>query len=268
MRTICVVDEMDSSGGIRSKNLHNGNNIPTLIPKSRMNTQICPDCGHQYDSSAAACPDCGCPNDQRTPTEPTATPQQPAAPTSGAQGTAPQPVAPTTQVVPVNFDLGAHLSQFATYFYECALLGWHCLSRRLCNFGGRASRREYWSYTLIIKPCLVVASFIALYVGGLFSFLLFLGGLIGNRHYYMDDIGYGMASTFAGFGVLTAIGVLFALILMLIFSLHGLSVSVRRMHDAGKSGWWVLVPFASFFLLFKKSDEEWNIYGEPPADDI
>ena len=84
----------------------------------------------------------------------------------------------------------------------------------------------------------------------------------------MDDIGYGMASTFAGFGVLTAIGVLFALILVLIVSLHGLSVSVRRMHDAGKSGWWVLVPFANFFLLFKKSDEEWNIYGEPPVDDI
>ena len=55
---------------------------------------------------------------------------------------------------------------------------------------------------------------------------------------------------------------------MLIVSLHGLSVSVRRMHDAGKSGWWVLVPFANFFLLFKKSDEEWNIYGEPPVDDI
>ena len=55
---------------------------------------------------------------------------------------------------------------------------------------------------------------------------------------------------------------------MLIFSLHGLSVSVRRMHDVGKSGWWALVPFANFFLLFKKGDEEQNIYGEPPVDDI
>lgn len=244
MRAICVVDEMDSSGGLRSKNLHNGNNIPTLIPKSRMNTQICPDCGQPYDSSAAACPGCGCPNDQRTPAEPTATPQQPATPTPGTQ-TAPQPVAAPTQVVAVNFDLGAHLAQFATYFYGCALLGWHCLSRRFCNFGGRASRREYWSYTLIIKPCLVVASFIAYIVGGtIFSFVA------------------------GGGGALAVAGVLFALIFMLIFSLHGLSVSVRRMHDVGKSGWWVLVPFANFFLLFKKGDEEWNIYGEPPVDDI
>lgn len=267
MHAICVVDEMDSSGGLRSKNLHNGNNIPTLIPKSRMNTQICPDCGQPYDSSAAACPGCGCPNDQRTPAEPTATPQQPATSTSCAQGAmSPQPVVPTTQVVQINFDLGAHLSQFANYFYGCALLGWHCLSRRFCNFGGRASRREYWSYTLIIKPCLVVVSFIALYVYGLFSVLFFLGRHYPNR--YMDYVEHDVVSAWADFGALTVFGVFFALILMLMVSLHGLSVSVRRMHDAGKSGWWVLVPFANFFLLFKKSDEEWNIYGEPPVDDV
>ena len=264
MRAICVVGEMDSSGGLRSKNLHNGNNIPTLIPKSRMNTLFCPDCGHQYDSSAAACPDCGCPNDQRSPADPTVSTQQPATPTPGAQ-TAPQPVAAPTQVVQINFDLGAHYAQKATYFYECALLGWHCLNRRFCNFSDRASRREYWSYTLIIKPCLVVASFI-LYVGGLISGFYFLDSLIGYHHYYYPDYaGYGVGSAFARLGVLTGA---VALILILIVSLHGLSVSVRRMHDVGKSGWWVLVPFASFFLLFKKGDEEWNIYGEPPVDDI
>lgn len=258
---------MDSFGGLRPKNLHNEGSIPTLIPKSRMNTHICPDCGQQYDSSAAACPGCGCPNDQRTPAEPTISTQQPATSTSYAQSAAsPQPVATTTQVVKINFDLGAHLSQFATYFYECALLGWHCLSRRFCNFGGRASRREYWSYTLIVKPCLVVASFIALYVGGLFAVLFFLGRHYPNR--YMDYVEHDIVSAWVDFGALTVFGAFFALILMLMVSLHGLSVSVRRMHDAGKSGWWVLVPFASFFLLFKKGDEEWNIYGEPPVDDI
>lgn len=249
---------MDSSGGLRSKNLHNGNNIPTLIPKSRMNTQICPDCGHQYDSSAAACPDCGCPNDQRTPTEPTVTPQQPATPTPGTQ-TAPQPVAPTTQVVQINFDLGAHLAQFATYFYGCALLGWHCLDRRFLNFSDRASRREYWSYNLIIKPCFATALFMAYIVGGIiFPFV------VAGFGYHSSDI----SETFGALAVIGGFIAFIALILILIVSLHGLSVSVRRMHDVGKSGWWVLVPFASFFLLFKKSDEEWNIYGEPPVDDI
>lgn len=256
MRTICVVDEMDSSGVLRSKNLHNGNNIPTLIPKSRMNTQICPDCGQPYDSSAAACPDCGCPNDQRTPTEPTATPQQPATPTPGTQA-APQPVAAPTQVAAVNFDLGAHYAQKATYFYECALLGWHCLNRRFCNFSDRASRREYWSYTLIIKPCFAAALFIPYIVGGIIFPFVVRG--FGYEVYEM---------VFKSIDGLALLGVLFALILILIVSLHGLSVSVRRMHDVGKSGWWVLVPFANFFLLFKKGDEEWNIYGEPPVDDI
>ena len=223
-----------------------------------MNTQICPDCGHQYDSSAAACPDCGCPNDQRTPTEPTATPQQPATPTPGTQ-TAPQPVAAPTQVAAVNFDLGAHLAQFATYFYGCALLGWHCLSRRFCYFGGRASRREYWSYTLIVKPCFATALFMAYIVGGIiFPFV------VAGFGYHSSDI----SETFGALAVIGGFIAFIALILILIVSLHGLSVSVRRMHDVGKSGWWVLVPFASFFLLFKKGDEEWNIYGEPPVDDI
>ena len=258
MRAICVVDEMDSSGGLRSKNLHNGNNIPTLIPKSRMNTQICPDCGHQYDSSAAACPGCGCPNDQRTPAEPTATPQQPATPTPGTQA-APQPVVAAPQVVQINFDLGAHLAQFATYFYGCALLGWHCLDRRFLNFSDRASRREYWSYNLIIKPCFATALFMAYIVGGIiFPFV------VAGFGYHSSDI----SETFGALAVIGGFIAFIALILMLIVSLHGLSVSVRRMHDVGKSGWWVLVPFASFFLLFKKGDEEWNIYGEPPVDDF
>lgn len=258
MRAICVVDEMGSSGGLRSKNLHNGNNIPTLIPKSRMNTLFCPDCGHQYDSSAAACPDCGCPNDQRTPTEPTATPQQPATSTPGTQ-TAPQPVEAAPQVVQINFDLGAHLAQFATYFYGCALLGWHCLDRRFLNFSDRASRREYWSYNLIIKPCFATALFMAYIVGGIiFPFV------VAGFGYHSSDI----SETFGALAVIGGFIAFIALILILIVSLHGLSVSVRRMHDVGKSGWWVLVPFANFFLLFKKSDEEWNIYGEPPVDDI
>lgn len=257
MRAICV-DETDSFGGLRPKNLHNGNNIPTLIPKSRMNTLFCPDCGHQYDSSAAACPGCGCPNDQRTPTEPTATPQQPATPTQGTQ-TAPQPVAAAPQVVQINFDLGAHLAQFATYFYGCALLGWHCLDRRFLNFSDRASRREYWSYNLIIKPCFATALFMAYIVGGIiFPFV------VAGFGYHSSDI----SETFGALAVIGGFIAFIALILILIVSLHGLSVSVRRMHDVGKSGWWVLVPFASFFLLFKKGDEEWNIYGEPPVDDI
>lgn len=42
-----------------------------------------------------------------------------------------------------------------------------------------------------------------------------------------------------------------------------LAISVRRMHDVGKSGWWLLVPIANYFLLFKQSDKGVNKYGLP-----
>lgn len=42
-----------------------------------------------------------------------------------------------------------------------------------------------------------------------------------------------------------------------------LAVSVRRLHDIGKSGLWILVPWFSFFFQFKKSDVENNEYGTP-----
>ena len=42
-----------------------------------------------------------------------------------------------------------------------------------------------------------------------------------------------------------------------------LAVSVRRMHDINRSGWWILVPWISVFFLFKKSDKGINDYGHP-----
>ena len=103
---------------------------------------------------------------------------------------------------------------WANYIYECGLLMWHSFSRRYVDFGGRATRREYWS--------LVVVTYL---------FLWFPLAL---------------------------------LVLLIPF----IAVAVRRMHDINKSGWWILVPVASFFLYLKKSDEGENKYGEPSVDDI
>lgn len=41
------------------------------------------------------------------------------------------------------------------------------------------------------------------------------------------------------------------------------AVSIRRLHDINRSGWWILVPWVSFFFQFKKSDEGENDYGTP-----
>ena len=32
-----------------------------------------------------------------------------------------------------------------------------------------------------------------------------------------------------------------------------IAVEIRRSHDIGKSGWWILVPFYSIYLMFKPS---------------
>ncbi len=53
----------------------------------------------------------------------------------------------------------------------------------------------------------------------------------------------------------------------------GIAVSVRRLHDIGKSGWnllWGLVPFVGIILLIiwyvKDGQPEANDYGEVPSD--
>lgn len=43
-----------------------------------------------------------------------------------------------------------------------------------------------------------------------------------------------------------------------------ISANTQRCHDLGKSGWWQLVPFYGFWLLFAKGDEGDNIYGPEP----
>lgn len=44
-----------------------------------------------------------------------------------------------------------------------------------------------------------------------------------------------------------------------------LATGIRRMHDSGHSGWWVLVPFYSIYLLFFKSGDPLpNKYGPVP----
>ena len=57
----------------------------------------------------------------------------------------------------------------------------------------------------------------------------------------------------------------------LFFFLPSLALFVRRLHDVGRSGWWILIAFTGigvFVLLYwliKASDAGANKYGEGPA---
>jgi uncharacterized membrane protein YhaH (DUF805 family) len=41
----------------------------------------------------------------------------------------------------------------------------------------------------------------------------------------------------------------------------------KRCHDIGRSGWWQILPFYVFVILFKAGDEGSNEYGANPKSD-
>ena len=110
------------------------------------------------------------------------------------------------------------------------------------NFSGRARRKEYWMFTLFFMLFLLVPSFI-------------FGVLIGM---------------FPNYTVLISGGI----ILVALYFIHlvpALAVTVRRLHDTGKSGWLyllVLIPYIGSLIIFIftviKGDRWDNKYGPDP----
>lgn len=54
--------------------------------------------------------------------------------------------------------------------------------------------------------------------------------------------------------------------------IYAILVSIKRLHDINKSGWWfllILVPYVDFYLFyllyFKKGDASSNKYGKAPS---
>ncbi|OAT55252.1 DUF805 domain-containing protein [Providencia heimbachae] len=93
------------------------------------------------------------------------------------------------------------------------------IKNNYANFDGRARRKEYWMFSLINIVIIIALS-------------LVMGGSIN------DDTG-GMG----GLGIT-------ALVLMLIYCvavfIPSLAVTIRRLHDIDKSGWWYLISFIPF----------------------
>ena len=107
------------------------------------------------------------------------------------------------------------------------------------DFSSRSIRSEYWWWTLFV----FIASIVLGMIDGLF-------GLLG-------PLGLGP------FGALFSIATL----------VPGLALSVRRLHDVNRSGWWLLlllVPLiGALIILFwavSKGDEGPNDYGPNPLD--
>jgi uncharacterized membrane protein YhaH (DUF805 family) len=111
-------------------------------------------------------------------------------------------------------------------------------------FEGRAHRTEYWMFTLFYFIIWFVLAILAAILGAVINETLSL-------------IVLGILAIF-----------LFATIIPV------LAVSVRRLHDTGRSGWWFLINFVPIvslvFLVFTllESTPGDNEYGPPPSYDV
>ncbi len=92
------------------------------------------------------------------------------------------------------------------------------------NFNGRARRSEYWYFVL-------------------FNIII--------------SIGIGFVAGFIGFTLLSTIYSVGVLV-------PSIAVAVRRMHDVGKSGWFILIPIYNLVLACSDGDKGDNAYGPDP----
>lgn len=108
--------------------------------------------------------------------------------------------------------------------------------KNYCKFDGRTSRAEFWWYYLFYAIFLFI-----------FSFL---------------DSFFAYQQLISGYGLICLSYIAF-------FALPTIGIQVRRLHDIGKSGWWILllaIPIIGFFLYYlyaKKGDPFINKYGAP-----
>ena len=106
--------------------------------------------------------------------------------------------------------------------------------KKYAKFGGRAGRQEYWYFVLFNILAYILLSIIAGVAGKIGASLLGL---------------YAVAAF-----------------------LPGLAVSVRRLHDTNRSGWWILIspipgigPIVLMVFLTQGSQPVDNQYGAIPS---
>jgi uncharacterized membrane protein YhaH (DUF805 family) len=114
--------------------------------------------------------------------------------------------------------------------------------KKYAVFSGRARRKEYWMFTLFNMIFAIVA--------------MFLDNILGIA---IDGLRYGP---------------IFMLYVVAVL-IPGLAVSVRRLHDVGKSGWMLLIQLIPLIgdiwllcLMVTDSELGENKYGPNPKENI
>ena len=105
--------------------------------------------------------------------------------------------------------------------------------KKYAVFSGRARRKEYWMFFLFN----IIIAFVIGFVMGFIGAMLGVGTTLSN-----------FASAIYSLAVL----------------IPGIAVAVRRMHDIGRSGWWILLPLVNLVFLCLDSQSGDNEYGPNP----
>lgn len=127
------------------------------------------------------------------------------------------------------------------------------------DFSGRCRRSEYWNFFGLLS---LIAS--------LFIFLTIYFCVIDPYRIIIDRPGYHYEEYVINWTAIIIMIILDSL-LFLIFILPLISATVRRLHDTGKSGFFIfigIIPLLGqiylLFLLCKDSDEKKNEYDASP----
>lgn len=114
--------------------------------------------------------------------------------------------------------------------------------KKYAVFSGRARRKEYWMFFLFNMIFAIVA--------------IILDNVLGTA---IEGMGYGLFYILYGLAVL----------------IPGLAVSVRRLHDVGKSGWILLIALIPIIgviwllvLFVTDSNPGENKYGPNPKQNV
>lgn len=114
--------------------------------------------------------------------------------------------------------------------------------RNYAHFSGRATRKEYWSF-VFFNPLVLCAA--ALLTGGI--------GVLADSSCWGSEAE--RTETMMHFGGLGAV------VYSLLVLLPSVALAVRRMHDTGRSGWWLFVPLMNFIRACQRSQPGENRYG-------
>ena len=94
------------------------------------------------------------------------------------------------------------------------------------DFNGRARRSEYWYFALFNMLASIVVGMLAAAIEMPMLYVIFVIAMI----------------------------------------VPGIAVTVRRMHDANKSGWFCLIPLYNFILTVTEGTRGDNEYGSDPKE--